>query len=73
MDGDGEYQLREMDTMEWALDTLEKYHKKFKEFFLQATVSILYNYEESILSRLISLPITKHPHMINGLLTQELT
>ncbi|XP_056406418.1 uncharacterized protein KIAA1755 homolog isoform X2 [Hyla sarda] len=38
MDGDGENQLNEMDTMEWALETLEKYHKKFKEFFLQATV-----------------------------------
>ncbi|XP_044155405.1 uncharacterized protein KIAA1755 homolog [Bufo gargarizans] len=38
MDGDGENQLHEMDTMEWSLETLEKYHKKFKEFFLQATV-----------------------------------
>ncbi|XP_077107734.1 uncharacterized protein KIAA1755 homolog isoform X1 [Ranitomeya variabilis] len=38
MDGDGENQLHEMDTMEWTLECLEKYHKKFKEFFLQATV-----------------------------------
>ncbi|KAG8565440.1 hypothetical protein GDO81_012851 [Engystomops pustulosus] len=38
MDEDGENQLHEMDTMEWSLETLEKYHKKFKEFFLQATV-----------------------------------
>ncbi|XP_075702920.1 uncharacterized protein KIAA1755 homolog [Rhinoderma darwinii] len=38
MDGDGENQLCEMDTMEWSLETLEKYHKKFREFFLQATV-----------------------------------
>ncbi|XP_077107736.1 uncharacterized protein KIAA1755 homolog isoform X3 [Ranitomeya variabilis] len=37
MDGDGENQLHEMDTMEWTLECLEKYHKKFKEFFLQAT------------------------------------
>eukprot|EP00079_Xenopus_tropicalis_P009144 XP_002932909.2 PREDICTED: uncharacterized protein KIAA1755 homolog [Xenopus tropicalis] len=38
MDGDGENQLHEMDTMEWSLDSLERYHKKFKDFFLQATV-----------------------------------
>ncbi|XP_063816453.1 uncharacterized protein KIAA1755 homolog isoform X2 [Pseudophryne corroboree] len=38
MDVDGEYQLREMDTMEWSLESLEKYHKRFKDFFLQATV-----------------------------------
>ncbi|XP_068119468.1 uncharacterized protein KIAA1755 homolog isoform X3 [Hyperolius riggenbachi] len=38
MDGDGENQLREMEKMEWTLESLEKYHKKFKEFFLQATV-----------------------------------
>ncbi|XP_053574673.1 uncharacterized protein KIAA1755 homolog [Bombina bombina] len=38
MDGDGGSQLREMDTMEWTLESLEKYHKRFKDFFLQATV-----------------------------------
>lgn len=38
MNGDGDIQLREMDNMEWSLESLEKYHKKFKEFFLQATV-----------------------------------
>ncbi|KAG9471711.1 uncharacterized protein KIAA1755 homolog isoform X3 [Eleutherodactylus coqui] len=38
LDGDGENQLHEMDTMEWSLEILEKYYKKFKEFFLQATV-----------------------------------
>ncbi|KAM9296429.1 uncharacterized protein KIAA1755 homolog [Gastrophryne carolinensis] len=38
MDGDGENQLHEMDAMEWSLESLERYHKKFKEFFLQATV-----------------------------------
>ncbi|XP_018093882.1 pleckstrin homology domain-containing family G member 4B-like [Xenopus laevis] len=38
MDGDGENQLHEMDTMEWSLDILEQYRKKFKDFFLQATV-----------------------------------
>ncbi|MEE6506182.1 hypothetical protein FKM82_007574 [Ascaphus truei] len=38
IDGDGESQLHEMDTMEWSLETLKRYHKRFKDFFLQATV-----------------------------------
>ncbi|KAM4692215.1 uncharacterized protein KIAA1755 homolog [Rhinophrynus dorsalis] len=38
MDGEGESQLTEMDTMDWSLENLERYHKKFKDFFLQATV-----------------------------------
>ncbi|XP_075033755.1 uncharacterized protein KIAA1755 homolog [Mixophyes fleayi] len=38
MDVDGEHHLHELDTMEWSLENLEKYHKKFKDFFLQATV-----------------------------------
>ncbi|KAM4622875.1 uncharacterized protein KIAA1755 homolog isoform 2-T2 [Discoglossus pictus] len=38
MDSDGDNQLHEMDSMEWTLETLERYHKRFKDFFLQATV-----------------------------------
>ncbi|KAG8446118.1 hypothetical protein GDO86_013838 [Hymenochirus boettgeri] len=38
MDGDGENQLHEMDSTEWSLEILERHYKRFKDFFLQATV-----------------------------------
>uniref|UniRef100_A0A8C5QBU8 Puratrophin-1 n=1 Tax=Leptobrachium leishanense TaxID=445787 RepID=A0A8C5QBU8_9ANUR len=38
MDDDGDNKLHQMDNMEWTLESLERYHKKFKEFHLQATV-----------------------------------
>ncbi|XP_069808117.1 uncharacterized protein KIAA1755 homolog isoform X2 [Dendropsophus ebraccatus] len=61
MDEDGENQLREMDTMEWALETLEKYHKKFKEFFLQATVH--YNHGLVLLDDANKFSGSKFPEM----------
>ncbi|KAM8945644.1 uncharacterized protein KIAA1755 homolog [Pelodytes ibericus] len=38
MDGEGESKLYQVDSMEWTLETIERYHKKFKDFYLQATV-----------------------------------
>ncbi|CAH2292165.1 pleckstrin homology domain-containing family G member 4B-like [Pelobates cultripes] len=38
MDDDGENKLHQLDNMDWTLETLERYHKKFKDFYLQATV-----------------------------------
>ncbi|XP_053309914.1 uncharacterized protein KIAA1755 homolog [Spea bombifrons] len=38
MDGEGESKLHQMDDMEWTLETIERSHKKFKDFYLQATV-----------------------------------